>query len=307
MDDGRDRQGLLQQLNEIVEQHLRTWRLPIRTPVEYERPANPFVTEPPSLEGLRTSVTQMQLNAEAEERARNGMDRFRFIPAREWSRPDPIVTPVEEWAMSTADYSAPRWDLDSVPDYSRQYVQLQDRTQQGDNMATTMNVFGITPAYFLEPAHIQTLKTWLIGVLQGRDMRYPFSDVPVIYLGNKALKVVDGAWQIEGDRVYVGRRWTSPNVSALTRMQQLAVIAAIAATARLNVDEEVQREYSKALATALMADYEGAVGVFIQSQVNVTRLAMKHGVGVAGWQDGAWYSPTGEPVEVDASWTLIAV
>lgn len=284
--DERDRQGLMQQLNEIVEQHLRTWRLP-RRPVEYERPANPFATEPPSLEGLRTTATAMRLQAEAEE------ERMRSA--------------VEEWARSTADYQVPPWHRIDVPDYSRQYVQLQDRTQQGDNMATTMNVFGITPAYFLEPAHIQALKTWLIGVLQGRDMRYPFSDVPVIYLGNKALKVVDGAWQIEGDRVYVGRRWIAPNVSALTRMQQLAVIAAIAATARLNVDEEVQREYSKALATALMADYEGSVGVFIQSQVNITRLAMKHGVGVAGWQDGAWYSPTGEPVDVDASWTLIAV
>lgn len=277
--DERDRQGLMQQL----------------------------ATDPPFLEGLRTTATQMRMTAEAEERMRSGMDRFRFIPAREWSRPDPIVTPVEEWARSTADYQVPPWHRIDVPDYSRQYLQHQNQTQQGDNMATTMNVFGITPAYFLEPAHIQALKTWLIGVLQGRDMRYPFSDVPVIYLGNKALKVVDGAWQIEGDRVYVGRRWIAPNVSALTRMQQLAVIAGIAATARLNVDEEVQREYSKALATALMADYEGSVRVFIQSQVNITRLAMKHGVGVAGWQDGVWYSPTGEPVEVDASWTLIAV
>lgn len=235
------------------------------------------------------------------------MDRYRRVAGTGCPRTDPYASAAEEWAMSTADYQVPPWHRLDVPDYSRQYVQLQDRTQQGDNMATTMNVFGITPAYFLEPAHIQTLKTWLIGVLQGRDMRYPFLDVPVIYLGNRVLKVVDGAWQIEGDRVYVGRRWTAPNASSLTRMQQLAVIAAIAATARLNVDEEVQKEYSKALATALMADYEGSVGVFIQSQVNVTRLAMKHGVGVAGWQDGAWYSPTGEPVEVDASWTLIAV
>lgn len=173
-------------------------------------------------------------------------------------------------------------------------------------MATT-NDFGITPVVFLDSNHIQILKTWLIGALQGRDVRYPFSEVPVLYLGNRPLKVVDGAWQIEGDRVYVGRRWTGPNASALPRLQQLAVIAAIAATARLNRDEEVQTEFSKALATALMAEYEGSVGVFIQSQVNVTRLAMKHGVGVAGWQDGAWYSPSGEPVAVDASWTIVAV
>lgn len=266
-----------------------------------------LATDPPFLEGLRTTATQMRMTAEAEERMRSGMDRYRRVAGTGCPRTDPYASAAEEWVMSTVDYSAPRWDSINVPDYSRQYLQHQDRTQQGDNMATTMSVFGITPAYFLEPAHIQTLKTWLIGVLQGRDMRYPFSEFPVIYLGNRVLKVVDGAWQIEGDRVYVGRRWTSPNASALTRMQQLAVIAGIAATARLNVDEDVQREYSKALATALMADYEGAVGVFIQSQVNVTRLAMKHGVGVAGWQDGAWYSPTGEPVEVDASWTLIAV
>lgn len=150
------------------------------------------------------------------------------------------------------------------------------------------------------------VKPWLIRSLRGESAAYPGPAVPVYYRGSICL-TASGHWQRSGTILYVGQHSGDPmNDASMSRADQLGITMVIAAYFQLATDPEVLEAFTQGLSQMLVAQYNQTIDALITSSPREPVVEIAMGAGkIAGRVGDSWFLPTGEPVELDASWTRV--
>lgn len=107
--------------------------------------------------------------------------------------------------------------------------------------------------------------------------------------------------------IYLGKQLgNTGNSDRVTILDQLAIVRTLMSLLPEDRQSELVEPYMTALAKVLAGQWHSLVKPFTTAPVPLESLALTSGK-IAGLFEGEWLSPTGQPAEVDDTWTILKV
>ena len=178
----------------------------------------------------------------------------------------------------------------------------------------------MTPTTPLEPREYQTMQIstqipdntirlrdatlWLTRILDSPTLSgvdLPGTIKGYIYIDRVPHNLHYGTWTMDGTTLYLAR--SAANIEPLTR---LAILACIANMTGANENPVIAEKLSTRLVQAVSESVRSVYNGLVTSINKPSRLAIDHvNCRVAAEMNGAWFTTSGVPVEVDSTWIVM--
>jgi hypothetical protein len=137
--------------------------------------------------------------------------------------------------------------------------------------------------------------------------RYPLDNTRLgLYVDGRWMALYRGVWQMDIANIYIGQDNRSGN--AVPLLDRVGIIAGIIAVAGLWTDELVEK-FGQAVSRVMLTAYNEMMHGLLTVQGNdvpATGLAFSADRSqVAALMGSQYFTPNGQPVEVDESWVIV--
>lgn len=163
----------------------------------------------------------------------------------------------------------------------------------------------------LTDAQKRSLSEWVAetlpapGLIQG-SVIFPMNGQLGFYVGSEFRMIHrNDNWQFyDRNVIYIGYRNPTGN-HPMPLIDRLAVVGAVISLADLW--ETHHEQYTTVMSSVLIESYQGLMSGMVQTEAAVSGLAFNESRGVVAARIGDCYHlPSGELVEIDDSWTVVA-
>lgn len=152
----------------------------------------------------------------------------------------------------------------------------------------------------------ENIRTWMINVLQsptlsGNQFPKPAKAI-VLYAEGKPLYFQPGTWQNDNtNSLYLAQHST-----LIPPLERVAILATLARLTQLNDDPEVMEAVCTATCKSIKAVVTPVWDGLVIAEERPSSLAFNlQTYEVAAEMQGKWYLPSGQPVKVDKTWTVM--